>query len=68
MDRLGYDALWLAEHHFQPEGYECLPNILMVAVHLAHVTEPFGSAAASTLTRYRQSSLAGSCATRAGSW
>ena len=39
MDRLGYDALWLAEHHFQHEGYECLPNILMVAVHLAHVTE-----------------------------
>ena len=39
MDRLGYDALWLAEHHFQHEGYECIPNILMVAVHLAHVTE-----------------------------
>ncbi|HLZ10185.1 MAG TPA: hypothetical protein VKT80_16460, partial [Chloroflexota bacterium] len=28
MDRLGYDTLWLAEHHFQPEGYECIPNIL----------------------------------------
>src|SRR5258708_8917621 len=27
MDRLGYDTLWLAEHHFQPEGYECIPNI-----------------------------------------
>src|SRR5262245_58355441 len=39
MDRLGYDTLWLAEHHFQHEGYECLPNILMVAVHLAHVTK-----------------------------
>ena len=39
MDRLGYDMLWLAEHHFQYEGYECLPNILMLAVHLAHVTE-----------------------------
>jgi alkanesulfonate monooxygenase SsuD/methylene tetrahydromethanopterin reductase-like flavin-dependent oxidoreductase (luciferase family) len=38
MDALGYDTLWLAEHHFQHEGYECLPNILMVAVHLAHVT------------------------------
>jgi alkanesulfonate monooxygenase SsuD/methylene tetrahydromethanopterin reductase-like flavin-dependent oxidoreductase (luciferase family) len=22
MDRLGYDILWFAEHHFQPEGYE----------------------------------------------
>ena len=39
MDRLGYDTLWLAEHHFQPEGYECIPNILMLAVHLAHKTE-----------------------------
>jgi alkanesulfonate monooxygenase SsuD/methylene tetrahydromethanopterin reductase-like flavin-dependent oxidoreductase (luciferase family) len=38
MDGLGYHALWLAEHHFQHEGYECLPNILLLAVHLAHVT------------------------------
>src|SRR3982074_315102 len=39
MDRFGFDPLWLAEHHFQHEGYECLPNILMCAVHLAHVTK-----------------------------
>jgi alkanesulfonate monooxygenase SsuD/methylene tetrahydromethanopterin reductase-like flavin-dependent oxidoreductase (luciferase family) len=39
MDRLGYDTLWLAEHHFQHEGYECIPNIPMLAVHLAHVTK-----------------------------
>ncbi len=39
MDQLGYETLWLAEHHFQHEGYECLPNILMAAVHLAHVTK-----------------------------
>src|SRR5439155_21014477 len=38
MDALGYDALWFAEHHFQPEGYECIPNLLMLSVHLAHVT------------------------------
>src|SRR5205823_10613527 len=38
MDEYGYDTLWLAEHHFQYEGYECLPNILMLAVHLAHIT------------------------------
>jgi alkanesulfonate monooxygenase SsuD/methylene tetrahydromethanopterin reductase-like flavin-dependent oxidoreductase (luciferase family) len=38
MDALGYHAIWLAEHHFQHEGYECIPNILMAAVHLAHVT------------------------------
>jgi alkanesulfonate monooxygenase SsuD/methylene tetrahydromethanopterin reductase-like flavin-dependent oxidoreductase (luciferase family) len=39
MDRLGYDAFWMAEHHFQPEGYECIPNVLMMALHLAHITE-----------------------------
>ena len=39
MDGLGFDTLWLAEHHFQHEGYECLPNILMLAVHLSHVTK-----------------------------
>ena len=39
MDRFGWDTLWLAEHHFQREGYEVLPNLLMLAVHLAHVTE-----------------------------
>ncbi|HSB61534.1 MAG TPA: LLM class flavin-dependent oxidoreductase [Vicinamibacteria bacterium] len=38
LDRLGYDAFWIAEHHFQPEGYECIPNILMLAVDLAHQT------------------------------
>jgi alkanesulfonate monooxygenase SsuD/methylene tetrahydromethanopterin reductase-like flavin-dependent oxidoreductase (luciferase family) len=38
MDRLGYDTFWMAEHHFQHEGYECIPNLLMLAVHLAHVT------------------------------
>jgi alkanesulfonate monooxygenase SsuD/methylene tetrahydromethanopterin reductase-like flavin-dependent oxidoreductase (luciferase family) len=39
MDRLGYDAFWMAEHHFQPEGYECIPNVLQLSVHLAHLTE-----------------------------
>jgi alkanesulfonate monooxygenase SsuD/methylene tetrahydromethanopterin reductase-like flavin-dependent oxidoreductase (luciferase family) len=39
LDRSGYDVFWLAEHHFQREGYECIPNILMLAVHLAHLTE-----------------------------
>ena len=39
MDRLGYSAFWMAEHHFQREGYECLPNVLMMALHLAHVTK-----------------------------
>ncbi len=39
MDDLGWDTLWLAEHHFQYEGYEVIPNLLMVAVHLAHLTK-----------------------------
>ena len=38
-DRLGYHTLWMAEHHFQREGYECLPNLLMQSVHLAHLTK-----------------------------
>ena len=39
MDKHGYHALWLAEHHFQHEGYECIPNVIMMGVHLAHLTE-----------------------------
>ncbi len=39
MDKLGYHALWLAEHHFQREGYECIPNVLMMGLHLAHLTD-----------------------------
>ncbi len=39
MDGLGYDTLWLAEHHFQREGYECIPNIPLLATHLAARTE-----------------------------
>jgi alkanesulfonate monooxygenase SsuD/methylene tetrahydromethanopterin reductase-like flavin-dependent oxidoreductase (luciferase family) len=38
-EALGYETLWLAEHHFQHEGYECIPNIPMIAVDLAHRTE-----------------------------
>ena len=39
MDRLDYDTFWVAEHHFQREGYECLPNLFMLYVHLAHLTK-----------------------------
>ena len=38
-DRWGYDTFWMAEHHFQPEGYECIPNLLMLSVHLAQLTK-----------------------------
>ena len=39
MDELGYSTFWGAEHHFQREGYECIPNLLMLFVHLAHLTQ-----------------------------
>jgi alkanesulfonate monooxygenase SsuD/methylene tetrahydromethanopterin reductase-like flavin-dependent oxidoreductase (luciferase family) len=39
VDVLGYETLWLAEHHFQHEGYECIPNIPLLAVDLAHRTQ-----------------------------
>jgi len=38
MDRSGYNAFWMAEHHFQREGTECIPNVLLMALHLTHVT------------------------------
>ncbi len=39
MDRVGYDTFWMAEHHFQHEGYECIPNIMQLSVHMAHLTD-----------------------------
>ena len=39
MDTLGYDTFWMAEHHFQPEGTECIPNLLMMAMHLTNPTK-----------------------------
>lgn len=39
MDQGGWDTLWLAEHHFQHEGNEVIPNLLMMAVHLSHLTK-----------------------------
>src|SRR5438477_9550176 len=39
MDGLGYDTFWMAEHHFQPEGTELIPNLLMMAMHLVNNTK-----------------------------
>src|SRR6266567_6998517 len=39
MDELGFDRFWMAEHHFQREGTECLLNVLLMALHLTHVTK-----------------------------
>ena len=39
MDQLGFYALWTAEHHFQREGYECLPNLILLSTYLATQTK-----------------------------
>ncbi len=39
MDELGYDVLWTAEHHFQREGYEVFPNLILLNTWLATQTE-----------------------------
>ncbi|MSP00958.1 MAG: LLM class flavin-dependent oxidoreductase [Acetobacteraceae bacterium] len=38
-DAFGYNTFWMAEHHFQSEGTECIPNVLLMALHLTHVTK-----------------------------
>ena len=38
-DRLGFDSFWLTEHHFQYEGYEVVPNGILVGTILAERTE-----------------------------
>ena len=35
----GYNEFWMAEHHFQPEGYEGIPNLLMLGLYLATQTK-----------------------------
>ena len=39
MEEAGYDTLWLAEHHFQREGFGSIPNIPMLAVYLSQYTK-----------------------------
>ena len=39
MDELGYDCLWMAEHHFQREGYEVFPNLILLSTWLATQTK-----------------------------
>ena len=39
MDELGFHALWTAEHHFQREGYEVLPNLIQLGLWLATQTK-----------------------------
>ncbi len=34
-DKLGYDSFWTTEHHFQHEGYEVIPNGLLLNTWIA---------------------------------
>jgi len=38
MDDLDYYCLWTAEHHFQREGYEVFPNLILLSTWLATQT------------------------------
>jgi len=38
-ERLGYDSFWTTEHHFQHEGYEVIPNGVLLSTWIAaHTT------------------------------
>lgn len=39
MDELGFYCLWTAEHHFQHEGYEVFPNLILLSTWLATQTK-----------------------------
>jgi alkanesulfonate monooxygenase SsuD/methylene tetrahydromethanopterin reductase-like flavin-dependent oxidoreductase (luciferase family) len=39
LDELGFYCLWTAEHHFQREGYEVFPNLILVNTWLATQTK-----------------------------
>ena len=39
MDELGFYCLWTAEHHFQHEGYEVFPNLILLSTWLATQTQ-----------------------------
>ena len=38
-DRLGFDTMWFTEHHFQHEGYEVTPNLILLGSYLAGITK-----------------------------
>jgi alkanesulfonate monooxygenase SsuD/methylene tetrahydromethanopterin reductase-like flavin-dependent oxidoreductase (luciferase family) len=39
LDELGFYCLWTAEHHFQHEGYEVFPNLILLSTWLATQTK-----------------------------
>ena len=38
-DQAGFDSFWATEHHFQREGYQIIPNVLMLGAVLAQHTQ-----------------------------
>ena len=50
MDRSGYDAVWLAEHHFT--GYSVCPSVHVMAAHIAARTERLRIGTAVTLAAF----------------
>lgn len=47
MDRAGYDAVWLAEHHFN--SFSVCPSVTMIGAHVAATTERLRIGTAGTL-------------------
>lgn len=50
MDKTGYDAVWLAEHHFS--GYSVCPSVHLMAMHIASRTERLRIGTAVTLAAF----------------
>ncbi len=50
MDRTGYDAVWLAEHHFT--GYSVCPSVHVMAAHIAARTRKLRIGTAVTLAAF----------------
>jgi alkanesulfonate monooxygenase SsuD/methylene tetrahydromethanopterin reductase-like flavin-dependent oxidoreductase (luciferase family) len=50
MDQTGYDAVWLAEHHFS--GYSVCPSVHLMATHIAARTENLRIGTAVTLAAF----------------
>ena len=50
MDQTGYDAVWLAEHHFS--SYSICPSVHMMGMHVAGITENIRIGTAVTLAAF----------------
>ncbi len=50
MDKTGYDAVWLAEHHFS--SYSICPSVHLMGMHVASITERLRIGTAVTLAAF----------------